>query len=268
MTGRRYDSAPMRRAPRLLAALVAALALGTAACTGGSDNRPSLAPEKTPVSIAASTATTVPAPNGWIVSAAVPLLQVYDTPGSATPTRQFENPWYYPGDTAKKYPITSVFYSEQQRDGWVKVLLPVRPNGTSGWVRAADVHLVPSRFRIAVDLSQHRLTVYEGDAVYLQDTVAVGAPDTPTPVGKYYLRVLLQAPDPTTVYGPYAFGLSSHSDTLEEFNGGDAEVGIHGNNDASTLGQDVSHGCIRMDNAKITQLARSVPLGTPVEVNA
>jgi lipoprotein-anchoring transpeptidase ErfK/SrfK len=91
---------------------------------------------------------------------------------------------------------------------------------------------------------------------------------TPTPTGEYYLRVLLQTPDPTSVYGPYAYGLSSHSETLDSFAGGDAEVGIHGNNDASVLGKNVTHGCIRMDNDAITMLAKQLPLGTPVSVNA
>ena len=91
---------------------------------------------------------------------------------------------------------------------------------------------------------------------------------TPTPTGRYYLRVLIKAPDPTTVYGPYAYGLSSHSDALETFDGGDAEIGIHGNNDASVLGHDVTHGCVRMDNAAITMLSTKLPLGTPVDVVA
>jgi lipoprotein-anchoring transpeptidase ErfK/SrfK len=80
--------------------------------------------------------------------------------------------------------------------------------------------------------------------------------------------VLLQAPDPNTVYGPFAYGLSSHSDTLDQFAGGDAEIGIHGNNDPSVLGHDVTHGCVRMDNAAITALAAQLPLGTPVDIVA
>jgi len=98
--------------------------------------------------------------------------------------------------------------------------------------------------------------------------VAIGKESTPTPIGDFYLRVLIKAPDPTTVYGPYAYGLSSHSDVLPDFNGGEAQVGIHGNNDASVLGEDVSSGCIRMDNEKITRLASILPLGTPVDVHA
>ena len=80
--------------------------------------------------------------------------------------------------------------------------------------------------------------------------------------------MLLETPDPTSVYGPYAYGLSGHSDVLTEFNGGDGEIGLHGNNDASVLGKNISHGCIRMDNTKITQLAKVLMLGTPVEVRA
>lgn len=256
----------MRRATRCQLALVASLVFVATACSGG-DSRPSLADQKTPATAVAApeaTGTTLPARGSYIVQAAVPLVQVYDTPGAASPSSRFENPWYVNEDS--RYPVNTVFYSDLQRDGWVRVLLPVRPNGSTGWVKSSDVRLLPSRFRVEVDLSDNALTVYDGDRVFLEDTVAVGKPGTPTPVGIFYLRVLLKAPDPNTVYGPYAYGLSSHSEVLEEFNGGDAEIGIHGNNDSSLLGQDVSAGCIRMDNDKITRLAGILPLGTPVEI--
>ena len=88
-------------------------------------------------------------------------------------------------------------------------------------------------FHIDVSLSAHTITVTNANSVVYTGPVAVGAPDTPTPIGTFYLYVLLQAPDPTGPYGPYAYGLSSHSDALETFAGGDAEIGIHGNDDAS-----------------------------------
>jgi lipoprotein-anchoring transpeptidase ErfK/SrfK len=135
-------------------------------------------------------------------------------------------------------------------------------------VRKEDVVLTPNRFSIDVSLADRQITVHDADQVLLQEPVAIGAPKTPTPPGKYYLRVLLKAPDPNTVYGPYAFGLSAHSDVLNTFNGGDGEVGIHGNNDASVLGKDVTHGCIRISNESITKLAGILPLGTPVDIVA
>ena len=193
-------------------------------------------------------------------------LQVFGAPGALHPQQSFVNPWLLNEDP--NLPVPLVLLVADRRGEFVKVLLPIRPNGSTGWIRARDVRLVRNDFRIRVELGAHRITVYEGEEVLLQEPVANGKPATPTPTGKYFLRVLLQAPDPTTVYGPYAYGLSGHSDTLTEFAGGDAELGIHGNNDASVLGQSVSAGCIRMSNDGITRLAGILPLGTPVEIVA
>jgi lipoprotein-anchoring transpeptidase ErfK/SrfK len=111
--------------------------------------------------------------------------------------------------------------------------------------------------------------VFENNAQFLEGPIGVGTQDTPTPGGIYYIKELLQPPDPTTVYGPYAYGLSGFSDVLESFNGGEGVIGIHGNNDESSLGNDVSAGCIRMDNEQITELVeKPLPLGTPVEIIA
>jgi lipoprotein-anchoring transpeptidase ErfK/SrfK len=260
----------MGRAPRFLAALAALVAASTviAACSGG--DRPTLSAKREPAvtatTLAPTTATTLPPGYSYVAQATVPTVNVYDSPSAPQPSRTFENPWFVNDDS--RYPVPTVFLVDAQQGDWLKVLLPVRPNGSTGWIRASDVKLVLDPYRIQVDLSDHDLKVFSGDRLYMEDTVAVGAPDTPTPVGEFYIRVLLQPPDPNTVYGPFAYGLSSHSEKLNEFNGGDAEVGIHGNNDASVLGKDVSHGCIRMDNAKITQLAKILMLGTPVEVKA
>jgi lipoprotein-anchoring transpeptidase ErfK/SrfK len=209
--------------------------------------------------------TTVDPDQTLIATAAVDAVAVYIDPASPTPTLSFSNPWFVNDDPKAAVPL--VFDVETRRpDGWLQVLLPVRPNGSSGWIRAADVTLTSTRYRVTVELGAHRLRVTNGPQTVLEDTVAVGAPATPTPTGRYYIRGLLQAPNPNTVYGPYAYGLSGYSETLQTFNGGDAEVGIHGNNDASVLGHDVTHGCIRMSNPAITTLATTLPLGTPVTI--
>ena len=123
-------------------------------------------------------------------------------------------------------------------------------------------------YELDVSVGAHTIQVRDGTSVVYQGPVAVGAPATPTPTGDYYVRVLLRSTDPTSVYGPFAYGLSAHSDALTTFAGGDAEVGVHGNNDASALGRSVTHGCVRMDNAEITALSALLPLGTPVHIVA
>jgi lipoprotein-anchoring transpeptidase ErfK/SrfK len=133
-------------------------------------------------------------------------------------------------------------------------------------VRTTDVKLTPVTYKILVQLGLHKISVLERGEVIYTGPIADGAPATPTPTGQYYIRVLIKAANPNTVYGPYAYGLSSHSNALSTFDGADAEIGIHGNDDASVLGHSITHGCIRMDNAEITQLSHILPLGVPVDI--
>jgi lipoprotein-anchoring transpeptidase ErfK/SrfK len=245
--------------PRRLVVCLALVVVLAAACGGGT--RPTLSSKAT-----VAPNTTAPAgPAAQIAKVTTSSVAVYPTPNVTAVAQRFPKPW--PLNNDPKLGVPQVFLIVGRQAGWVQVLLPVRPNGTTGWVRTSAVTVEPDPYRIAVALGAHQLTVYNGDSMLLQDTVAVGAPATPTPTGLYYLRVLLKAPDPTTVYGPYAYGLSGHSQALDTFDGGDAELGIHGNNDPSQLGQNISHGCIRMSNAKITQLAAVLPLGTPVQIS-
>lgn len=248
--------------------LVIVAAAVIAMSRGADDQERDTAARSAPLSTsttAQSPPTTLDPDQTVIATAAVSNVAVYTDPATPTPTMSFPNPWFVNDDP--KAAVALVFDVEAQRpDGWLQVLLPIRPNGSTGWIRATDVTLTPTRYRVTVELGAHRLRVTDGPQIILEDVVAIGAPDTPTPTGRYYIRALLQAPNPNTVYGPYAYGLSGHSDTLQTFNGGDAEVGIHGNNDPSVLGHNVTHGCIRMSNAAITTLTKILPLGTPVTV--
>ncbi|MEM9133778.1 MAG: L,D-transpeptidase [Actinomycetota bacterium] len=152
-------------------------------------------------------------------------------------------------------------------DGWVEVLLPVRPNGTTGWIQADEVDLTRNRYAIDLDVSRHELTVFRDGEALITTQVAVGTGATPTPIGRFYLTELLRPPEPNGVYGPFAYGLSGFSETLDSFNGGPGIIGIHGTNRPDLLGTDVSHGCIRVDNDVITELSTFLPLGTPVSIH-
>jgi len=170
--------------------------------------------------------------------------------------------------------VTRVFLVRQRALGancaaaWYQVDLPIRPNGSTGWIERNDVSLSQHDYRIVIALGAHQITVYKGDAVFVQEPIGVGTKDTPTPGGTYYTKELYRPPNPNGPYGPYAYALSGYSDVLTDFAGGDGVLGIHGTNDPSALGHDVSHGCIRMSNPGITKLAQTLPLGVPVEIQA
>lgn len=95
--------------------------------------------------------------------------------------------------------------------------------------------------------------------------MAVGSVDDPTPSGRFYVTDRVRPPDPGGSYGAFALGLSAHSPTLSEFGSGDGQIGIHGTNEPGSIGQAVSHGCIRVPADVVPLLAR-IPLGTPVMI--
>jgi lipoprotein-anchoring transpeptidase ErfK/SrfK len=187
-----------------------------------------------------------------------PRVEIFDSRGGSKPTRSMANP------QAEGAPLT--FLVQDDQGDWLKVLLPVRPNGSTGWIQRSQVTVTRHDYRIFVELSNHCITVFKGTSVFDREPVGVGTSNTPTPGGLYYLTVLFQPPDPNGAYGPYAYELSGFSDVLPNFEGGNGNLGIHGTNEPQAIGTDVSHGCIRMSNDGITKLAHALPLGVPVEV--
>lgn len=151
-------------------------------------------------------------------------------------------------------------------DGWLEVLLPIRPNGTTGWVEADALKLTVNPYRIEVDASKFTLDIFRDGELTMSTTVAIGNGATPTPLGQFYLIELIRPRNQSGPYGSYAYGISGYSDTLDSFNGGDGGIGIHGTNRPDLLGQDVSHGCIRVANPTIEEMVQFLPLGTPVHI--
>lgn len=186
-----------------------------------------------------------------------PSINVSATPGGP-PIKSFANP--------NERGVTRTFLVSTVQDQWAQVMLPTRPNGSMGWIRVSDVTMSQHDYRIQVQLSARRLTAWKGDQLIEQDPVAVGTGGTPTPCGQYYVTEHYQPPNPGGPYGPWMLALSAHSDVYYSFGGGDGLVALHGTNQPGLLGGDVSHGCVRVNNAAITRLAQTVPDGTPVEI--
>lgn len=245
----------------------------TVGIVGGGSGTPEPQPTPTPTVEPTVTASPEPepepTPDPWIsmiATAGSDSIEVFAAPGDTEPHRTVTAAEAV--SLPERIPMT--FLVDEQREGWVEVYLPVRPNGSSGWVRAEDVTLATTDFRVEVRLDEHRLLLYRADEVVLDVPVGVGREEVPTPGGIYYIKELLQPPEPGGVYGAYAYGLSGFSPVLESFAGGQGVIGIHGTNEPELVGTDVSHGCIRLVDADITRMVEEfgLPLGTPVEILA
>ena len=208
-----------------------------------------------------STADEWKAPTVTVVAAALKrMTPVYETATATKPFKIFDNRLNFSG--------RHVFIVIAQEGNSYRVQLPMRPNGRVGYVRAADVTLYQHDYALKVDLSEHTLIVYKAGKEIQRDTVAVGQSKYPTPTGLYFLRELARPSNPRGSYGPWAFGLSAYSNVLQKFGRGDGQIGIHGTNEPAALGTNASHGCIRMTNASITKLAKTLPQGVPIDIVA
>jgi hypothetical protein len=149
------------------------------------------------------------------------------------------------------------------RPVWFRAQLPSRPNGSDGWVRAADVSVYPVNSSVVVDLSTRRLFLYASGRLAMEARVAVGTVQTPTPTGRFYVNERFRLDSPDGPFGVAALGISAHSNVLQNWIQG-GPIALHGTNDPASIGSAASHGCVRLRNADMRRLFRLVPAGTPV----
>jgi lipoprotein-anchoring transpeptidase ErfK/SrfK len=121
--------------------------------------------------------------------------------------------------------------------------------------------------RIVVSIPDRKLALIENDSVVRVFDVAVGAPESPSPVGTftivtrvtnpaYYHPGKVIAPGATNPIGTRWIGLSEKG------------FGIHGTDDPESIGHARSHGCIRLRNADVEKLFSRVRGGDVVELHA
>jgi len=245
---------------RVLAGVATLLLLAACGSTVGGR---SPATTSVPGTSAPGSPPTTTKPLNVVATAIVPSVPVYEAPGAADPVHVLDNP-------TQPYDATLVFLVRDEQPDWLQVLVPVRPNGSTGWIRRSDVELATHDYRMLVELGAHRLTVWQGETVVAEEPIGIGRDTAPTPPGLYYTRELVPSDKPDGPYGPYAYGLSGYSDVIFSFseNGkvGDGRFAIHGTNDPASIGQSQGNGCIRISNEAITKLATSLPIGVPVEI--
>jgi lipoprotein-anchoring transpeptidase ErfK/SrfK len=274
----RLDRPPRRATGRAAAltvvtAAVAALAAGCSGTAGAPPAAP--APTVQPVHVPAALLARLPAATTYGTTPAAPpdpapfapetgmvlhpdaTRVVYTRPGgpavAALPATELGSPTWVP--------------VVQSQPGWDRVLLPARPNRSTGWIYlgGGGLQTAYSSYEIQINLAVRRLTILDAGRSLGSWTVADGLAGTPTPTGRTFLLASLAPPHPT--YSPLILPLGTHSNTLSTYGGGPGTVGLHGWPDASVFGHASSHGCVRVPPAALRALSR-IPLGTPVMITS
>jgi L,D-transpeptidase-like protein len=155
-----------------------------------------------------------------------------------------------------------------RRGSWVAVRHTSLGNSRIGWVdlRGSGLELAPRPLRLEVDLSRRELVV-AGEGQLTRMSVAIGAPETPTPPGTYYVTDKLPGIRYGEFYGCCILALSGRQPNLPRgWSGGD-RLAIHGS-PIPTWGKNVSNGCLHAREGDLRWLLKQVPLGTTVTIRA
>jgi lipoprotein-anchoring transpeptidase ErfK/SrfK len=118
---------------------------------------------------------------------------------------------------------------------------------------------------VLVSIPDRKLAVVEDGRIIRTFSVSVGAPNSPSPTGEF--RIVTRLKDPTYYHpgvvippgrdnpiGPRWIGLNQKG------------LGIHGTNEARSIGKAASHGCIRLRNRDVQEFFRLVSVGDAVKI--
>ena len=258
--------------PRRLAAVALVFALGVA-CTRAPDTAaPSSSPAAfavpSPVSNAADPVKAGPGPvlprGTFVARSRTPNIAVWNGPSTSS-DRRFVFPTRNPLGQPLQFLVAK---TARDKDGeaWLRILLPIRPDGAGGWVKKSHVIVHKVRQRIVVDLSARTLRYYRDGKLADRFDVGIGRPEIPTAKGTFYVWAQVPQASPTGPYGVFALGLSGFSQVIKDWPGG-GRMAIHGTSNPGDRGQMVSHGCVRVFNDDMVGL-KNVPMGTPVVIRA
>ena len=199
-------------------------------------------------------------------------VNVYRRPDGALLTRLSRKSESFVSGNRRGVPTVLAALAEMRASdclaSWYRVRLAGKPGvsgAKEGYVRADGIALVKARSRVVVDLSQRKLTLFEGGVPVLRAPAAVGAPSTPTPRGRFIVRERIRITDSSGAYGAAAIALSGFSEKLIYWPQG-GPVAIHGTNEPDSIGKALSHGCVRLGARDLARVFAKVQIGTPVEI--
>ena len=196
------------------------------------------------------------------------IVPVYDSPEGERLTFQDGD---QPSAAWFGFPLPLVVRVVQGSEGdeWAEVELPVRPNGSRGWIRTAGFAWSTVDHHILVDLSDRSLAFFHGDGLIAHTRVIVGKPATPTPTATGF--IIGKLPNhyqqfASIVLGAWILPVSFFSEALNSFGGYPPRVSLHGTHIPERVGEALSNFEVRIPNEIIEIIAREAPIGTTVRI--
>jgi lipoprotein-anchoring transpeptidase ErfK/SrfK len=170
--------------------------------------------------------------------------------------------------TKTEFGSPEVVWVARRTGRWLGVVSSQAGNNRVGWIQASAASLSRVSWQLKVSLQTRTLTVLDNGHVAHRYTVAIGAPSAPTPTGRYAVTDRLLTGNPAGPYGCCILALSATAPhAIQDWSGGN-RIAIHSTPETSSIGEAVSHGCVRLTLAEGRWLVDHIPLGTPTLISS
>ena len=203
----------------------------------------------------------------WSAKIAVPATEAHALPAAGPVVARLATELAEPGRAPVRVRVLST--RSVGAACWLRVVLPMRPNGSTGWIAADRTMLFATRWRLALDRAARRLTVWHDGHEVRRFTADVGAPATPTPAGRFSILWARRMVS-NRALGPWILPISATSDVLRRFAGGPGRIALHGWSSGGPFGRASSHGCARLADGSISWLVGTIGeariSGVPVDI--
>jgi lipoprotein-anchoring transpeptidase ErfK/SrfK len=211
---------------------------------------------RTPAKTAASS---IPGGSGSLVALIVHATTIRSAPGGRALDRL---------PTRTEFGSPQVLWVVRHTQGWLGVISTLVGNNRVGWIPQSATQLSRVTWELRASLSARQLSALDNGKVVRRFTVAIGAPDAPTPTGRFAVTDRLSTGDPTGPYGCCIIATSAHSPhAIQGWSGGD-RIAIHSTPATASIGYPLSHGCLRLTLAEGQWLMNHIPLGTPTLISS
>jgi hypothetical protein len=169
--------------------------------------------------------------------------------------------------TKTSYGSPEALWVTRLRGAWLGVVSTLAGNNHIGWIPASATSLTRINWELKVSLAARQVTVLHSGNVVQRYRIAIGKPSAPTPTGHFAVTDRLVTGDPGGSYGCCILALSAQAPhAIQDWSGGN-RIAIHSTPETDTIGEDVSHGCMRLTLAEGRWLLAHIPLGTPTVIS-
>ncbi|WP_448525005.1 L,D-transpeptidase [Parathermosynechococcus lividus] len=130
---------------------------------------------------------------------------------------------------------------------------------------------IAAPLRLEISLSRRQMVLYQGQTRLRTYPVAVGRPGWETPLGQFQIQEMIRDPAWKNPFNGSVIPGGHPRNPLGRrwigfWSDGKNWIGLHGTPHPDSIGQAISHGCVRMHNRDIEELFEKVRPGMPVIV--